>query len=204
MIPTLREFLAIVCEDLDIPSKLPVPKNEPFVVTAGSHVANDIEQDVFDMIQKSYEKIGGHAKIQHPRDIGKEYPHWLVMDVDDDPEPDLIRASSYSTETGGLKGSVFATDGTQQAKTKLMGDLKDFHSQPGNWSEVSGAIANVLIKKLGLNVITDQEKVRKILGPSRPITWTGKNTEGDSMGVDGWYIRKIGGHEHSKIIVGNI
>ena len=205
MIPSLVELLAIIHEELDPKSsKLPVPKGQSMTVTAGSHVANDIEQDVFDMIKKSYEKIGGHAKIQSPSDIGKEYPSWIVADTDEDPEPDVVRANSYSPETGGLKGGASATDGSPEAKHKLMQILQQFHSTPGNWSEVSGAMANILIKKLGFQPITDKEKVQKLLGNHRPISWTGENTEGDSMGVNGWYLRKIGSHNHSKIIVGNV
>ena len=204
MLPTLLECASLVCEELSGPSKLPVPKNQQFTVTAGSHIANDIEQDVFDMIQGSYSKIGGHAKIQKPGDIGAEYPRWVVTDTDEDPAPDAVHASSYSSSTGGLKGGLSATDGTPEAKAGLMDILRKFYSTPGNWSEVSGAMANILIKKMGMTPVTDPEVAKKLLGPGKPMEWAGKNPEGDSMGYDGWYMRKIGSQHHAKIIVGNV
>jgi hypothetical protein len=184
-------------------SKLPVPKNQHLTVTAGSHVADDIEQDVFDMIKNSYAKIGGHAKIQKPSDVSDEYPVWTVADTDDDPEPDVVQVTSHSYETGGLKGGASATDGSPVAKSELMNILKNFYSTPGNWSEVSGAMAHILIKKLGVPVVTDPNKIAKLLD-WRPYRWMGKNPDGDSMGHEGWYVRQIGAAKHAKIIVGNV
>lgn len=197
----LAEYIDLLVEDEF--SKLGI-KNKTVVVDPNSKIGQDVVGDVFDMIQKSYAKIGGHAKIRSPADIATEYPIWHLADVDDDPEPDVARLSSQSSTTGGLKGGVIATDGSAEAKAYLMQMLKVFYSTPGNWSEVSGAMANILIKKLGFKPIDDEKRVRELLG-GKEITWHGaENPEGDNLGVTGWYTRKIGGVPHAKIIVGNV
>lgn len=199
----LFEFIQAIVED-EVASKLRAPKNQVVTVTPGSEIGKDVEPDVFDMIQKSYANIGGHAKIKSPGDIGGEYPHWALVDVDDDPEPDVARLSSPSPTTGGLKGGAIATDGTPAAKAELMTMLKSFYSTSGNWSEVSGAMANILIKKLGFKPVNDERRVRELLG-GKEIVWHGdQNPEGDNLGVSGWYSRKIGGVSHAKIIVGAV
>jgi len=202
---TLQEYIRFLVEDeMEQASSKLGAKNKTVTVGPDSKIGQDVAGDVFDMIQKSYAKIGGHAKIRSPGDVGAEYPVWDLADVDDDPEPDVARLSSQSSTTGGLKGGVIATDGSAEAKAYLMSMLKVFYSTPGNWSEVSGAMANILIKKLGFKPVSDEKRVRELLG-GKEITWHGdKNPEGDNMGASGWYSRKIGGVEHAKIIVGNV
>lgn len=57
-------------------SKLhPFKKQDVVDTTPNTDIANRVEQDVFDMIQKSYAKIGGHEKIRKPSDLRTEYPH---------------------------------------------------------------------------------------------------------------------------------
>lgn len=202
MIPSFSEFAAFLIETTQ--SKLPVPKGRELNVNAGTALANELEPDVFDMIQKSYANIGGHLKIRQPSDVSQEYSVWNLVDVDDDPEPDVARLSSPSPETGGLKGGAVATDGTPAAKMELLNLLRKFYNTPGNWSEVSGPLAKVLISKLGLPSVDNEKKVRQVL-KGKDITWNGDvNPEGDNLGASGWYTRNIAGHPHTKIIVGNI
>lgn len=205
MLPSLIDILSIFYEDLSQHnSKLPVPKKQKLVVTAGSHVANDIEQDVFDMIEKSYANLGGHAKIRRPSDVGGQYSFWNVADTDEDPEPDVAELSSSSSTSNGRKLGAVATDGSSEAKTELMDMLRTFFSTPGNWGEVSGAMANILIKRLGMKPVQDMQKVKSLLG-GKEIVWNGtENPEGNSLNVDGWYTRTIGNQPHTKIIVGNV
>ena len=205
MLPSLIEVLSIFYEELSQHnSKLPVPKKQKLTVTAGSHVANDIEQDVFDMIEKSYASLGGHAKIKKPSDVGTQYPYWNVADTDEDPEPDVAELSSSSPTSHGKKLGAVATDGSAEAKNALMDMLRHFFSTPGNWAEVSGAMANILIKKLGIKPVEDVEKVKSLLG-GKEIVWNGsENPEGNSLNVNGWYTRVIGSEPHTKIIVGSV
>jgi hypothetical protein len=113
MANSLLEFINFLVED-EI-SKLG-SKNKTVTIGPDSKIGQDVAGDVFDMIQKSYAKIGGHAKIRSPGDVGAEYPVWDLADVDDDPEPDVARLSSQSSTTGGLKAGVIATDGSGEAK----------------------------------------------------------------------------------------
>ena len=59
-------------------------------------------------------------------------------------------------------------------------------------------------------VVEDEEKVREVVGKEKvmefagqhPKVKSGESTEKDCPGK-GWYKRKIAGHEHWKILVGN-
>jgi len=184
-------------------SKLP-EKNRVFRLNPITKQTQAIEQDLFDMISNSYAGIGGNAKINSVAGVN-QYPVWDTADVDDDPEPDFIRMSEPSPATGGLKGTVSATDGTPAGKAALFSYLKKFFSTKGNWAEVSGAMANIAIKKLGVPVVSDENTVRRLLGSKADtLEWTGENSEGEFPGVHGWYRRIIGSDYHEKIIVGNI
>lgn len=197
----ILEFIHLLVED-EL-SKLGA-KDKIIRVDPHSKMGKDVTDDVFDMIQKSYDKIGGHAKIRKPEDIAASYPIWDLADVDKDPEPDVAELSTQSSTTGGLKGGAIATDGSPEAKTHLMHFLKDFYNTPGNWGEVSGAMANILIKKLGFTPIEDEKIVKKLLGNKQIIWYGANNPSGNNLGVSGWYSRQIGDHDHVKIIVGNV
>lgn len=123
--------------------------------------------------------------------------------MDEDPEPDLVRLSKFSGKTGGLKGTATATDGSPAAKAKLHNMIKNFYRQPGNWSEVSDAMAHVLINRHKFRPVEDEEQVRSLL-PDKEIQWHGEHPEGLFPGTYGWYTRLIGGKPHTKTVVGNI
>lgn len=64
-------------------------KNTDFEISSRSRLADEIKNDVFDIITKSYDKLGGNAKIKEPDDISREYDDWIVADTDDDPDVDV-------------------------------------------------------------------------------------------------------------------
>lgn len=160
--------------------------------------AREMEDDVFDLIDKSYAPIGGNLKVSKASDVGSEYSDWVVADIDDDPEPDVFVGGKKKR---GMKAGAFATDGTPAAKSKLSAIQKDLLSL-GWWTEVSGAPAHILINKLGMKPLDDEKKVRALLG-DKQITWHGAHPEGKFPGTSGWYTRDIGGHAHAKIILGD-
>ncbi len=160
---------------------------------------DDIKYELFDLIQTAYHAIGGHAKVKTPDDVlaDPDWNVWVGMDIHNDPDFDLI---SYGSKTPfGIKFSGVGHDGSPAAK-KIYVDLraKDL-KMPGYYVEASGKLADILIKK-GVPVISDQATVEKVL--NKKVQWTGSNTEDQSSAGDGWYIRKIGPDEHSKIMLG--
>jgi len=175
-------------------------KNKDVTVSAGSRLAKRLEPEIFDMINKSYEKVGGNAKIKSPEDIGDEYPDWIVADIDDDPDPDVFIAGS--PRSGAMKLGAIATDGSTAAKNHMMTLKKKLYSN-GWWAEVSGSPAHIALNKLRVKPVEDEKKVRELLG-DKEITWHGEHPEGKFPGTYGWYTRSIGGTSHAKIIVGDV
>lgn len=179
-------------------SKLGV-KDKVVYAHAGTALADELEPDLVDMIQTSYAKAGGNPKINKVGDISAEYPDWVLMDIDEDPEVD-VALFGRPTKFGPKLGAS-ATDGTQVAKdamTKLKGDLL----RNGWWAEVSGAPAHIALNKLKMMPIEDKEAVIDLLD-GKKIEWHGEHPEGKFPGTFGWYSRDIGGTKHAKIIVGN-
>lgn len=182
----LREALAVKHKDYEISSR--------------SHIADEIKDDVYAIVKRSYDKIGGNAKVSSPDDLTAEYDDWIVADTDDDPDIDVFVGGNKRGT--GMKLGVSATDGSDAAKAHML-KLKKRLFNNGWWAETSGAAAHVAINKLRVPTLTDEKMVRKLLG-DKQITWHGEHPHGEFPETDGWYSRKIGGHEHIKIIVGDV
>lgn len=210
----LREYLRLTLEagtlqsphrgmgDDDVRSHLGV-KNRALKMRAGNPKADAIEPEIFDMISKAYDPIGGHAKLSSRADVSDEYPEWMVADIDDDPETDVALVGQHSA-AGGTKVGASGTDGSMKAKL-FMSNMKSKLMKPGGgwWGEVSGAPAHIALTKLGLKAITDRATAERLLG--KKVNWIGPHPEGRYKGIDGWYSRDLGnGHEAVKIIVGDI
>ena len=197
----LAKNLDIICVNplQEIASKVGV-KNKAVHVNAGSKIADENEQDVFDMIQTSYAAVGGNPKIRTSSDVSSEYEEWYLADVDEDPEADLALLGNKSSV--GHKIGASATDGTPTAK-QFMIQLKNDLMKNGWWAEVSDAPAHIAINKLGLKPVTSEDMVRALLR-GKNITWHGEHPEGKFPGTTGWYSRDIGGERHVKTIVGDV
>jgi len=175
-----------------------IPKNVPVYVNAGTDVADEIEPQVVDIVKKSYEPVGGHHKIAKTGDVSAAYSDWVVADVDDDSDVDVFVGAN---KKHGHKIGVTATDGTSAAKQFMMA-LKHKLLTNGWWVEVSGAPAHVVMNKLKISPISDEKKVRALVGDD--IEWHGEHPEGLFPGTNGWYSRNIGGKKHTKIVVGDV
>lgn len=160
----------------------------------------ELSGEFFGLISTAYAEIGGHAKVKSPSDVfaDPDWNFWEGIDIHGDENFDIIMFGQKTRY--GIKFSGVGHDGTQDAKRKYVESRgKDLHKL-GYYIEVSGKLASILISKYGCPVIKDQDTVEKVLGKS--VEWTGKNTEDSQSPGDGWYIRKIGGHLHSKILLG--
>lgn len=175
-------------------------KNKNVHLHAGEEMADVNEPDIIDMIKTSYAYVGGHPKLNNVGDLSREYPDWVVIDIDDDPEVDVGIFGSPAKK--GMKVGASATDGSSAAK-QAMNNLRMQLFTNGWWGEVSDAPAHIALNKLGLKPIENEEYVRELLG-GKAITWHGAHPEGKFPGTFGWYSRDIGGTPHAKIIVGDL
>ncbi len=152
-----------------------------------------------DLIDIAYAAIGGHLKFRTADDVrNSSLDVWKGIDLDaEEPDLDLV---VFGKETKyGVKWTGVGHNGTKEAKTeyinKRMSDLKD----KGNYLEASSKIAEIIMHRFKVNIVSDKESIEKVLG--KDIIFLGKHPNGTTPG-DGWYTRMIGGVPTTKIMLG--
>ena len=96
---------------LDILNEIDYPKGKYIQVTDSSEL-QDIQDQVFDLIQNAYASIGGHVKFKSPSDVlDPNLNYWKVADIDADPELDV---ASFGKNTNyGVKHTGMGHDGNK-------------------------------------------------------------------------------------------
>ncbi len=178
-------------------------KGEEYTLTSDDPRLDSVSDSLIDMVRLSYAFMGGWKQIETPQGLKSKFTHFYLADVDDDPDPDA--GIFYTDWSGSRKASVIATDGGPESKLKIREMMTKFLSVKGSWVEVSGAPANVMIKKLGLPTIESEEEVRSLLKnlPQEDIEFVGRHPDPSITYGTGWYTRTIGSKRVTKIIVGN-
>lgn len=197
----LKECISLILES-EMQSKLaPADKGDIVDLETENEKANVVATDVSDMVNRTYGGMGGFPGADTPEGVKSRFTHFYLSDVDDDPEPDA--GILYTDWKGSKKASAIVTDGGQEAKEKMREMMRKFFSQSGSWIEVSDAPAKILIDKMNMPTVDDEEKVRKVLSRITDLRWHGKHPNPDIKYGNGWYTRNIYGHDATKIIVGN-
>ena len=129
----------------------------------------DVTDEIYDMIEKSYAYKGGNFDIKSAADMPSDYNSWVAIDVDGDQEPDAVRAGK--TKPAGIKMTLGANDGTPAGKDAYTRKTADMLDTPGNYGEMSDAIAHIMIKYHNVPFVDNEEDVRKVLG--KEIEWIG-------------------------------
>ena len=185
-------------------TKIEIPKD--------ADLKDKYENELFKLISSAYKTLGGYAKISKPDDVFADttWDIWKGIDIDQDPNFDIIIWGE--TTPYGIKSCGVGHDGEEASrKGYLQVKADEFKDVSKNYyGEVSDKLAAILINKYGVPVIEEEEKVREVVGKEKVMEFTGqhpdvasgKSTEKDCPGK-GWYKRKIAGHEHWKILVGN-
>lgn len=142
---------------------------------------------VWDILQKSYEKIGGFKSAHTPEDLVNDSGLWKVVTRDGQ-----ISAVNIYKDKFGRKSIASGTNGTEQGKRDFLMVKNEDVKLGRAWAEVSGAPEKILARQ-GAKAIPN--KFAQIL--------TGKEIlELNPDGVH--YTRLIGGEPHEKIIYGVI
>ena len=114
----LRQFIReVIAEQAALPAEgaadaFSLPKGEWVSVETGDPMRDVIADELFSLLQATYAPIGGHFKVQTPKDL-ERYKFWVVADLDDDPQPDV--ALFAKPDIGGTKMGAAANDGTPAA-----------------------------------------------------------------------------------------
>jgi hypothetical protein len=158
----------------------------------------ELSGEFFDLISTAYSAIGGHAKIKSPDDVfgDSDWNYWEGIDIHGDSDFDIIMFGKKTKF--GVKYSGVGHDGTSAAKRKYIGDRGKELNKIGYYIEVSGKIADILMDSYDVPIVSDQSTVEKVLGKN--VEWIGKKEDGTSGA--GWYLRKLGGKMHDKILLG--
>jgi hypothetical protein len=164
-------------------------------------IKNDdkLADQFFELISTAYTSIGGHSNIKTISDLlNGEVQLFTAVDIDSDPDPDALVMTKK--KPAGLKSVGIGHDGSTAAKTAAI-EKQATRLKTNVYSEMSGAIAHIMLTRYNVLSIDDEDKVRKIL--DKDITWLGKHPDNKYPGINGWYIRTIGGKKHMKIMLGS-
>jgi hypothetical protein len=143
--------------------------------------------EVWDILQKSYAKIGGYAGADDVEELIKKSNLWKLVRKNG-----KIVALSLYKDQSGRKGIAAGTDGTEIGKQALYSMWAEDLKLSRAWSEVSGRAAEIKLKS-GWKPIPNKYAA-EILGK-----------EIQSLNPDGiHYTRLIGGSPYEKMIVGSI
>jgi hypothetical protein len=165
------------------------PKNHP-----------ELSSEFFDLISVAYQSIGGHAKIKSPNDVfsDPDWNWWQGVDLHGTDDFDLIMFGSKTRY--GVKFAGVGHDGSKDSKREYIKSRAEDLMKPGYYVEVSGKLAQILIDDYGCPQVKNQRDVERVLG--KKVDWKGTCPDNPSLPGNGWYVRLIGGHPHTKILIG--
>ena len=160
----------------------------------------ELADEFYDLIKTAYSSIGGHAKISTPSDVFKDpdWTYWMGVDIHKSPDVDVIIWGQNTKY--GIKFSGVGHDGSKIAKKKYLNDRVTDLNKKGFFGEISGKLAEILIGRYNVPVVSNEADVERVLG--KDITWHGKHPTDLNMPGNGWYTRMLGGKPHEKILVG--
>lgn len=158
----------------------------------------NIDTELYNLLAKSYSYVGGHVDFKKPSDIPANHTIWYGLDVDGDKKPEAVK---FAKDTlFGRKWTGSATDGSRAAKDALISDTVRLLQTPGNFCEMSDALAHIMMTRYNITCVDNQKDVEKIIGKS--VKWIGKHPDGKYPDYNGFYSRELGGASHIKILLG--
>ena len=156
----------------------------------------EITQELYDLIATAYAAVGGHAKVKSYGDVLKDpdWNWWRGIDIHNSSDFDLVVFGAKTRY--GIKFVGTGHDGTSDAKKEYIRSRVEDLNDPGYYIEASGKLADILLSR-EVPEVTESADVERVLG--KPVEWLGK---GSMSNGSSWYVRKIGGHPHEKIMLG--
>jgi len=157
----------------------------------------ELSGELFDLIATAYAEIGGHVKIKTPDDVfsDPDWNYWEGLDIHGNKDFDVVMFGKKTKF--GVKFSGVGHDGEKNSKRAYLNARGEELIKPGYYIEVSGKIAEILIIKYNVPVVSDEVEVNLVLG--KKVEWIGD--KGGASG-NGWYSRQLGGKKHDKILLG--
>jgi hypothetical protein len=164
-------------------------------------------QHVYDLVQKAYKDQGGiHGSgFSSPEDMKKNIAMWKLAK---NSEGEITAAALYKGNKNGRKRVAIATDGSDHGKAAAARIMTDDINRNRSYSEQSGKSLSFLKKNLPAGhlqtlALTHDQVVK--MHPDEEIT----RPPADDPEVlrhpelkDHFYQREIGGHKHTKLMIG--
>lgn len=149
---------------------------------------------VWDILQKSYAKIGGIAGMDEPETLMADNLMWKLVTRNNK----VVACSIYKYNGSARKIIAGGTDGTPQGKEDFYKmceeDVKRI--ERNTWAEVSGSMEGVFIFKLNATPIPAKQAKDILKDMGKDII---------SISNDEFhYTRKIGNKQYEKIMFGNV
>ena len=176
---------------------------ERFVNLLGDDPEKDKYVDVvWDMITKSYARIGGiqGKGFSTKEDLINNIPFWKLVRKDGD-----IVAGAFYRDKAGRKRVAVATNGTDTGKVALASIMANDFDRA--YFEVSDPSLGFMIKQVGLDFVQGYarsvEQAQQISGDElkAPPADDPHVVKYPSL-ANNFYQRDIGGHMHTKIMLG--
>ncbi len=163
------------------------------------------KHEVFHLLQKSYEKIGGiHGNgFKDPDDMVKNIHMWKIHKH----QGKVVAATMYKNKNG-RKSVAVATDGSEHGKAALGKMKRDDVKHGRTWGEMSGAALSFTKKQVGGDIrphaihYHDAAKLHGHEDPIRRPPETDPDVVRHPELKDHFYQRRIGNEWHTKIAVG--
>ena len=161
--------------------------------------------EVWNMLQKSYEKVGGlHGSgFNSKEDMIKNMPFWKLAKKNGK----IIAVSLYKDKEG-RKRVASGTDGTDEGKDQLELIGKEDLTQERAFAEVSSASLNFMLRRWKGSDITkymilpqDAEKILKTK-LEYPVPDDDSEVQAHPELKKFFYRREIGGKSHTKLMIG--
>ena len=165
----------------------------------GSEFDDELSKEVHDLVNIAYKPIGGHLKLRTPNDVYKQakskYQDWGAIDIDDDIYADVVNFGKRTKY--GIKYTGSGHDGQRSSKKAMLNQIAHNLKQRGYYAEVSDKLADILINKYNVPIISDIETIVKL--NKHDFNFVGNIPNSDAYG---WYYRDIAGKYKAKILVG--
>lgn len=158
----------------------------------------NIDDQLYNILAKSYAYVGGHVDFKKPSDLPANHTIWYAVDTNYDKKPDAVKFGK--TSPFGIKWTGGGSTGAPEAKQQYVNAVVNSLRTPGNYGEVSDAIAHILITRHNIQCVDNQHDVEKVIG--KTVKWIGPHPGGQYPGYKGFYERELGGETHLKILLG--
>ena len=154
-----------------------------------SNKLSKYQNEVYGILQKAYEPIGGLLGCDNAKMLIDDTDFWKLCIK----EGRVVAVFVYTFKRGGRKLVYCGTDGTPLGKEwfyKIINDDINFRDRQA-WAEVSGAMEHIYLKRGAIPVPADVAK--EIMKDKEFVKIHDDNLH---------YDRQIGGEDHTKIMVG--